>query len=182
MTQNCTSCPLSGELILCKNAQYNYISDRGVNELSNAVRAYSSFDEGVGLENCIVWFSRLSCFPRNTGSGRDFERGCHLCSDGVRVRFRVRFQAVKVQIFGEFLVENPTKANHLKALLRGISLAEYGSEGFRVRLRGLSEYGSIAYFVERPTRETQAEQYSDTVLYVSRGNELSAKRTTKLHK
>ena len=87
-------------------------------------------------------------------------------SDGVRVRFLVRFQAVKVQIFVGFPVENLTKkANRLKALLRGISLSEYGSEGFRVRLRGLSEYGSVAYIVERPTRETQAEQYSDTVLF-----------------
>ena len=86
-------------------------------------------------------------------------------SGGVRVRFRVRFQAVKVPIFGGFPVENPTKkANRLKALLRGISLSEYGSEGFRVRLRRLSEYGSVAYLVERPTWETQAEQYSDTVL------------------
>ena len=43
-------------------------------------------------------------------------------------------------------------------------MSEYGSEGFRVRLRGLSEYGSVAYLVERPTRETRAEQYSDTFL------------------
>ena len=72
---------------------------------------------------------------------------------------------MKVPIFGGFPVENPTKkANRLKALLRGISLSEYGSEGFRVRLRRLSEYGSVAYLVERPTRETRAEQYSDTVL------------------
>ena len=86
-------------------------------------------------------------------------------SDCVRVRFPVRFQAVKIQIFGGFPVENPTKkANRLKALLRVISLSEYGSEAFRVRLRGLSEYGSVACLVERPTRETQAEQYSDTVL------------------
>ena len=47
-------------------------------------------------------------------------------------------------------------------------MSEYGSEGLRVRLRGLSEHGSVAYFVERPTRETSAEQYSDTVpKYVS---------------
>ena len=57
-------------------------------------------------------------------------------SDGVRVRFPVRFRAVKVPIFGGFPVENPTKkANRLKVFLRGISLSEYGSEGFRVRLR-----------------------------------------------
>ena len=86
-------------------------------------------------------------------------------SDGVRVRFRVRFQAVKVQIFGGFPVESPTKkANRLKALLRGISLSGYGSERFQVRLRGLSEYGSVAYLFERPTRETQGEQYLDTAL------------------
>ena len=54
------------------------------------------------------------------------------------------------------------KAIASKIFLMGISLSEYGSEGFRVRLRRLSEYGS--YLVERPTRETQAEQYSDTIL------------------
>ena len=31
-------------------------------------------------------------------------------------------------------------------------------------MRRLSEYGFVACFVERPTWETQAEQYSDTVL------------------
>ena len=86
-------------------------------------------------------------------------------SDGVQIRFRVRFQVAKVPNFGGFPVENPTKkANRLKALLRGISLSEYGSEGLRVRLRRLSKYGSVAYWVERPARETQAEQYSDIVL------------------
>ena len=34
----------------------------------------------------------------------------------------------------------------------------------RVRLRRLSEYGSVACLVERPTWETRAEQYSDTTL------------------
>ena len=47
----------------------------------------------------------------------------------------------------------------LKARPRGISLSEYGSEWFWVRLRGFSEYGSIAYLVERPTLETRAEHY-----------------------
>ena len=62
---------------------------------------------------------------------------------------------MKVPIFGGFPVENPTKkANRLKALLRGISLSEYGSEGLRVQLRRVSEYSSLAYLVERPTRET----------------------------
>ena len=51
-----------------------------------------------------------------------------------------------------------------QALLRGIALSEHGSEGFRVRLRWLSEYASVADLVERPTWETQAEQYPDTVL------------------
>ena len=75
---------------------------------------------------------------------------------------------MKVSIFGGFPVENPTKkATGLKGLLMAIALSEYGSEGFRVRLRRLSEYGSVAYLVERPTRETQGEQYSDTVLLMS---------------
>ena len=53
---------------------------------------------------------------------------------------------MKVSIFGGFLVESPTKkATGLKGVLRAISLCEYGSEGFRVRLRRLSEYGSVAY-------------------------------------
>ena len=73
----------------------------------------------------------------------------------VRVRFCVRFQVVKVSLFGGFPVENPTKkATGLKGALTAISLSEYGSERFRVRLRRLSEYGSVAYLVERPTRET----------------------------
>ena len=77
----------------------------------------------------------------------------------------VRLQAVKVQIFGGFPVENPTnKATASKLFLRGISSSEYGSDGFRVRLRRLSEYGSVAYLVERPIWETRTEQYSDTVL------------------
>ena len=83
----------------------------------------------------------------NTGASDHFfrdSRNLEVLSDGVRVRFRVRFQAVKIPIFGGFPVENPTKkANRLKALLKGISLSEYGSEGFRVRLRRLSEYASV---------------------------------------
>ena len=56
---------------------------------------------------------------------------------------------MKVSIFGGFPVENPTnKATGLKALLEGISLSESGSEGFRVRLRRLAEYGSVACLVE----------------------------------
>ena len=67
-------------------------------------------------------------------------------------------------------VENPTNtANRLKALLKGISLSKYGSEGFRVWLRRLSEYGSVACLVERPTWETRAEQCSDTVLVIPSG-------------
>ena len=76
---------------------------------------------------------------------------------------------MKVSIFGGFPVGSPTrKATSSKLFQRGISLSEYGSEGFRVRLRRLSEYGSVVYLVERPTRETQAEQYSDTGLIMLR--------------
>ena len=68
---------------------------------------------------------------------------------------------MKVPVFGGFPVDNPTKkAAASKTNLRAISLSEYGSEGFRVRLKRWSEYGSVAYLVERATRETQAEQYS----------------------
>ena len=35
--------------------------------------------------------------------------------------------------------------------------------------RGCPEYGSVAYFVERSTRETQAEQYSRSPAQGSRG-------------
>ena len=41
------------------------------------------------------------------------------------------------------------------------STVRRGSE--EVRLRRLSEYGAVAYFVERPMGETQAELYLDTV-------------------
>ena len=65
---------------------------------------------------------------------------------------------MKVPIFSGFPVENPTeKANRLKALLRRISLSECGSERFRVRLKRLCKFGSVAYLVERPKRETRAE-------------------------
>ena len=82
---------------------------------------------------------------------------------------------MKVSISGGFPVENPTKkATVLKGVLLAVSLSEYGSEGFRVRLRRLSEYGSVAYLVERPTGETQAEQYADTVLsYQNMGSYLN---------
>ena len=75
-------------------------------------------------------------------------------SGGVRARSGVWLQAVKVPIFVRF------------ALLRGASLSKYASEGFRivVRLRRLSDYGSVAHIFERPIRETQAKQYSDTAL------------------
>ena len=48
----------------------------------------------------------------------------------------------------------------------GISFEHSVSEGSRVRLRRLYEYRSVAYLVERPTLETQAEQYWDTALKV----------------
>ena len=53
-------------------------------------------------------------------------------------------------------------------------MSECGAEGFRVRLRRLSEYGSVAYLVERLAWEAQAEQHSDNILrfffFLARGN------------
>ena len=121
--------------------------------------------------HCVLFLTLQArpIFPLNRAtrllSPENTNLAARLRSGGVRVRFRVRFPAVKVPIFGGFPVENPTKkGTGLEALLRGDSLSEYASEGFRVRLRRLSEYGSVACLVERPTRETRAEQYSDTVL------------------
>ena len=86
-------------------------------------------------------------------------------SGGVRVRFRVRFQVVNVPIFGEFWLGNPTKKATASKLFSWKSLCPSTVRmGFWVRSRRLSEYGSVAYLAERPTRETQAEQYSDTTL------------------
>ena len=60
---------------------------------------------------------------------------------------------MKVLIFGGFPLGYPTnKATASK--LRVSLLSEYGSQGFRVWLRRLSEYGSSAYLVERTTQET----------------------------
>ena len=59
------------------------------------------------------------------------------------------------------------QGKRLKALLRGISLSESGSEGFRVTVEEVVRvrfFLSVVYSDERPTQETQAEQYSDTVL------------------
>ena len=84
--------------------------------------------------------------------------GLVLLSGSVRVRFLVRFPAVKVPIFGGFPVENPTNKKQPP------QSSSKGNFFVRVRFGGvprLSEYGSVACLVERPTRETQAEQYSD---------------------
>ena len=62
-------------------------------------------------------------------------------------------------------------------VLTGISLSEYSLEGFRVRLRRLSEYGFVAYSIERLMLKTQAEQYSDTVLGEFRNFCLSARNS-----
>ena len=99
----------------------------------------------------------------------------HRNSEGVRVQFRVRFQAVKVSIFGGFPVENPTKkANRPKALLRAISLSEYGSEVFRVRLRGLSEYGSVACFPKGPFRTKNSTAFESVLFCHHRSFSVSA--------
>ena len=77
----------------------------------------------------------------------------------------------KGPILGGFPAGNPAhEATASKLFLRGVSLCEYGSEGFRLRLRRLSEYGSVAHSEERPARETQAEQYSDTTLLLPTPN------------
>ena len=124
--------------------------ERGYLRVKNCRETVGSqfLPRGIKMSRRALWvFLRL----RNSGS--------------VRVRFLVRFPAVKVPTFGGFPVESPTnKATAPKPNLRGISLSEYGSGGFRVRLRRLSKCGSVAYLVERPTRETQAEQYSDNAL------------------
>ena len=62
-----------------------------------------------------------------------------------------------------FPVENPTNTATASKLSKGSFFVRVRFGGFRVRLRRLSEYGSVACLVERPTQETQAEQYSDTV-------------------
>ena len=93
-------------------------------------------------------FSRRESWPR---------------SGGVRVQFPVRFQESQFSVDSQLRTQL-RKQTASKLFLRGIAWSEYGSEGFRSRLRRLSEYGSVAYLVERPTRETRAEQYSDTVL------------------
>ena len=69
-----------------------------------------------------------------------------LVSGGVQVRFRVRFQVVKVpNSMDSQLRTQRRKQPASKGLLTAISLSECASEGFRVRLRRLSEYGSVAY-------------------------------------
>ena len=86
-------------------------------------------------------------------------------SGGVRVRFRVRFQAVKVPFSVDSQLRAQLRKQPPQSSSKGtFSLSEYGSEGLRVRLKSLSEYGSVACLVERPTRETRTEQYSDTIL------------------
>ena len=77
---------------------------------------WSSFGGEMVFAHSIVW---VACRLMILGLKMTYH------SDGVRVRFPVRFQAVKVPIFGAvkvpifggFPVENPTrKANRLKAL------------------------------------------------------------------
>ena len=78
-------------------------------------------------------------------------------SGGVRVRFRVRFQAVKVQ----FPVHSQLRTQLERQLPQSSSK---GNFFVRVQLTRLSEYSSVAYSVERPTWETRTQQYSDIVL------------------
>ena len=87
------------------------------------------------------------------------------------LRFLVQFQAVKVPIFGGFPVENPTQKATTSKLFKGEFLCPSTvRRGFQLRLTRLSEHGSVACLVERPTWETQAEQYSDTILVTDFSN------------
>ena len=88
-------------------------------------------------------------------------------SGGVRVRFRIRFQAVKVPIFDGFPLWNPTNNAIASKLFWGKfpcpstvrRCSEYGWEGC-VRVR----FCCFLCWNGRPTQETRAEQCSDTVL------------------
>ena len=60
---------------------------------------------------------------------------------GDRALFRVCFQAVKGTMFGGPSLGNAWAPNPFQ---KGFALPEYGLESFSVRLRGLSEYGSVA--------------------------------------
>ena len=68
---------------------------------------------------------------------------CWRLSGGIRAQFRLRFQMVKVLIFGGFPVqlENPTNKASASKLFQGEF--PYLTERFRVRLRRLSEHGSL---------------------------------------
>ena len=92
-----------------------------------------------------------------------------LSSGGVRVRFRLRFQAVKVSIFsglplGTQLTRQPPQSSSKGNLFVRVRLGGVPStveKVIRVRFCCL-------LIVERPTQETQAQQYSDTVLFLRR--------------
>ena len=62
---------------------------------------------------CLRWKIGLAFLTCGSAPSRNWMAQFRLWfpqrSGGVRVRFRVRFQAVKVPIFGGFPVENPTK-------------------------------------------------------------------------
>ena len=62
----------------------------------------------------------------------------------VSVRFHVRLQAESANFRWIPTWEPKSQGKRLKALLKRISLSNYGSKGFRVRLRRLSVYGSVA--------------------------------------
>ena len=84
---------------------------------------------------CKPWFSK-AWFEIPDQAEVKFE----VKSDGVRVRFRVRFQAGKLPIFGGFPGENPTKkANGLKGSSKG---------NFFVQVR----FGEVSSTVEEVVR------------------------------
>ena len=97
------------------------------------------------------------------------------------------FQESKERKIREFSVDSKLRAQLTKQPPQGSSKGEilcpkYGSEGFRVRLRRVSEYGSVACLVEIPTRETRTEPYSDTVLFKHRPNSVTQVRKLLVYK
>ena len=71
---------------------------------------------------------------------------------------------MKVPIFGGFPVENPTNKATAPKLFQGNFFVRVRFGGVPSTAEKVVRVGFVAYLVERPTRETQAEQYSDNAL------------------
>ena len=115
-------------------------------------------DLGVkSLRSCLA----LSIMWVLEGSHGEGNPWCFWDFRGIFEKCRVRFRAVKVPILvGSDLGTQLTKQSPQSSC----NFVRVRFRGFQVRLRRLSEYGSVAYFVERLTWETQAEQYLGTGL------------------